>query len=74
MKEFDGLSTHLQEDLINETNSGIVVRDKDHLKEVLTDLYDEFQANGSIACNSTNTEKLSRKGRAEELANLVKSI
>lgn len=74
ISEIEGLNSHLQEDLINETNSGIVVRDKDHLKEVLTDLYDEFQANGSIACNSTNTEKLSRKGRAEELANLVKSI
>lgn len=74
MKEFDGLSTHLQEDLINETNSGIVVRDKQHLSQVLADLYEEFKATGRIACNSTNTEKLSRKGRAEELANLVKSI
>ena len=74
MKEFDGLSTHLQEDLINETNSGIVVRDKQHLSQVLADLYEEFKATGRIDCNSTNTEKLSRKGRAEELANLVKSI
>lgn len=74
MKEFDDLSTHLQEDLINETHSGIVVRDKNHLSQVLTDLYEEFKVNGRIACNSTNTDKLSRKARAEELANLVKRV
>ena len=74
MKEFDDLSTHLQEDLINETHSGIVVRDKNHLSQVLTDLYEEFKVNGRIACNSTNTDKLSRKARTEELANLVKRV
>lgn len=72
--EVEGVSTHLQEDLINETHSGIVVKDKNHLSKVLTDLYDEFTQTGSIACHSINTYKYSRREGAHQLAEVVKTF
>lgn len=63
-----------QIDIINQTNSGIIVRDSAHLLEVLKDLYDEFQATGQIACDSIGVEKYSRKIQVEKLAELIKSI
>ncbi len=70
--EVEGVSTHLQEDLINETHSGIVVKDKNHLSKVLSDLYSEFAQTGSIACHSINTSKYSRREGAHQLAEVVK--
>ena len=72
--EIEGLSTHLQEDLINETNSGVVVRDKQHLIEVLEDLYEEFLANGSIACESKGYERYSRREQTGKVAEIVKAM
>lgn len=70
--EVEGVSTHLQEDLINETHSGIVVKDKNHLSKVLSDLYDEFSQTGSIACHSINTSNYSRREGAHQLAEIIK--
>lgn len=70
--EVEGVSTHLQEDLINETHSGIVVKDKKHLSKVLSDLYSEFTQTGSIACHSINTSKYSRREGAHQLAEIIK--
>lgn len=72
--EIEGVSTHLQEDLITETNSGIVVKNKQHLLNVLIDTYNEFQNNGYVACNSHGIEKYSRKERTGELAEIVNNI
>ena len=72
--EVEGVSTHLQEDLINETHSGIVVKDKNHLSKVLSDLYSEFTQTGSIACHSINTSKYSRREGARQLAEIVKAF
>jgi glycosyltransferase involved in cell wall biosynthesis len=74
LTEFDSESKQLQADLINETNSGIIVRDSHHLLEVLKDLYKEFQATGQIACDSISVEKYSRKIQVEKLAELVKEM
>lgn len=71
IKEIEGLSTHLQEDLIKETNSGIVVKDKNHLTNVLVDLYDEFCQNGKVECNPINIEKYSRKEGVKVLSNII---
>lgn len=70
--EVEGVSTHLQEDLINETHSGIVVKDKNHLSKVLSDLYDEFSQTGSIACHSINTSNYSRREGTHLLAEIIK--
>lgn len=72
--EVEGVSTHMQEDLINETHSGIVVKDKNHLSKVLSDLYDEFSQTGSIACHSINTEKYSRREGTRQLAEIIKQL
>jgi hypothetical protein len=69
-----GTSNQLQADLIAETNSGIAVKDAEHLKKVLADLSEEFERTGQIACHSRNVENYSRKIQTEKLANLIKSI
>ena len=63
-----------QIDIINETNSGVIVKDAAHLKEVLEELYAEFQATGKIACESVGVEKYSRKLQVEKLAELIKTL
>ncbi len=74
IEEFDSESKHLQEDLINETKSGIIVKDANHLLHVLEDLYEEFQTTGQIACNSIGIENYSRKIQVAKLAELIKEI
>ncbi|MEN9998327.1 MAG: hypothetical protein RI922_1317 [Bacteroidota bacterium] len=63
-----------QIDLINQTNSGIIVRDSEHLIEVMEELYAEFQEKGQIACNSIGVENYSRKIQVEKLAKLIKNL
>ncbi|MBO7133757.1 MAG: hypothetical protein J6W06_06355 [Bacteroidales bacterium] len=60
--------------MINETHSGIVVKDKNHLSKVLVDLYSEFTQTGSISCHSTNPSKYSRREGVHQLAEIVKQI
>jgi len=74
IKEIAGCSNHLQEDLIKETNSGIIVKDANHLKTVLEELYNEFIKKGYIECNSIGVEKYSRKIQCEKLAKIIKSL
>ena len=74
IEELASESGQLQADLIQKTNSGIIVKDANHLKEVLNDLYEEFQATGKIACNSEGVENYSRKIQVEKLAEIVKSL
>lgn len=74
LEEFDSESKQLQADLIAETNSGIIVQDAAHLKQVLQDLYTEFEETGSIACNSVGVEKYSRKIQVEKLAQIINTL
>lgn len=74
VKDIGGLSSHLQEDLINETHSGIVVRDKVHLLSVLDELYKEFVSTGSINCTTTGEERFSRKEGARMLAEIISQL
>ena len=74
MDELGSNKKNLQEDIIKETNSGIVVTDSVHLALVLEDCYTEFIEKGSIACSSINIERFSRKIQVEKLATLIKSI
>ena len=67
-------SKQLQADLIKQTNSGIIVKDSQHLRQVLQDLYVEFQATGQIACDSHGVEQFSRKIQVERLAEIIKGI
>ncbi len=75
--EYDGdalANSNPQRDLIQETNSGIIVRDRFHLKEILKELHHEHATKGFIECESKGIEKYSRKIQAERLAGLIKDI
>ena len=50
------------------------MKDAAHLKEVLKELYTEFEEKGIIACNSIGVEKYSRKIQVEKLAEIVKNL
>lgn len=74
LPEFEHISNHLQQDLIIETNSGIVVENEKHLYGVLEELYKEFKDFGFIKCNSHGIEKYSRKKQTEKLAEIIKRV
>ncbi len=65
---------NVQAEMITATNSGIVVRDAQHLLVVLKELWDEFQAKGYIECNSHGIEYYSRRHQTEKLATLIKKV
>ena len=62
------------EEMIEETNSGTVVRDAAHLREVLEELDREFEERRQVACRSAGTEKYSRRVSTESLAGLLKGL
>ncbi len=68
-----GLSDRAQADLIEETHSGTLVRDGDHLREVLSRFSEEFLRAGNIACHSVNTERYSREFQVKKLAELIRN-
>jgi hypothetical protein len=63
-----------QIDMINSTHSGVIVKDREHLKKIVMDLYNEFSQTGIIRCDSVGVEKYSRKIQVEKLAEIVKDI
>ncbi|MBN2777431.1 MAG: hypothetical protein JXR36_07305 [Bacteroidales bacterium] len=64
----------LQEELLLETNSGIIVKNSAHLFRVLDDLYTEFETSKKIDCFSNGIEEYSRRNQAKKLADLIKSV
>lgn len=62
----------MQSYLIQQTNSGVIVKDTKELKEVLTNLVKEFKLMKKIEIRSKNTSQFSRKLRAKELSILIK--
>lgn len=63
-----------QIELINETDSGIILKDSTHLKIVIKNLLKEFKDIGHINCNSINTEKHSRVNQVKQLAEIINNI
>ena len=74
IQESETESKQLQADLIQETNSGNIVKDSNHLIEVLAELHKEFIETGEIACHSKGVENYSRKIQVEQLARIVKLV
>ncbi len=66
-----GLSEHLQADLIQETKSGIVVKDAIHLEQVLDELFSEFEQNRKIENHTIEAENYSRKIQTERLVKII---
>lgn len=73
-KPIKGLSESLQADLIRKTNSGIIVKDREHLHKVLDDLCHEFEEKGYIENHTVGAEMYSRKVQTEKLVRKLKSI
>jgi hypothetical protein len=74
LKGIEGLSTHLQEDLLKLTNGGTVIENEDELPEVLFNYIEEFTKNGKIACRSEGVENYSRTLQIQKLAAIIKTI
>lgn len=69
----DDSSDSLQENIINITSSGHVVRDSKHLLILLNELYIELLKNGSIKCHTNNEQTYSRKSQTKLLAEIIHS-
>ena len=69
--ESSNTNKELQSDLIKDSNSGVLVKNAEHLKEVLMDTISEFKKTKSIKCESKNVSQFSREFRVKELANLI---
>jgi hypothetical protein len=63
-----------QEKVIKETRAGIIIEDKNHLYDVLTELNKEFQQTGNIACETNGYEQYSRKYQAGKLAEIINQL
>lgn len=74
LQETETESKRLQAKMIEETNSGIVVKDSAHLKKILWDLSVELKENGFVKCESVDVEKYSRVKQVEHLAEIVKGV
>ena len=64
----------LQSDLINRTNSGIVVQNSGELNNVILNLLNELEEFNKINCPSIDIDEFSRKKGVSELANVIKSL
>lgn len=73
-KSIKGLSESLQTDLIKKTNSGIIVKDSEHLYNILKDLCNEFEEKSYIENHTIGAENYSRKVQTEKLVNELKQI
>ena len=72
IKDNKNISNILQEDLIQKTNSGIILKDKEDLYHKLLELELEFKKNKMINCKTINSEDYSRKGQVEKISNILK--
>lgn len=70
----ESINDHIQEDIIKETNSGVVVKNSNSLLHVLEDMYSEFITKREIECNSFDTEQYSRKNQAKVLSEVMYSV
>lgn len=69
--DIPNISNQIQYNIIKDSNSGIYIKDKEHLLEFLNTAYDEFGKNRGIKINSTNITKYSRLYQTEKLAHLI---
>ena len=72
--ESDSPNLNMQADLIQETNSGVLVNNHEQLKVEFINLCNEFAKHKKIECNSINTQKFSRRLQVEILSTTFKKI
>ncbi|MDD4148523.1 MAG: glycosyltransferase [Bacteroidales bacterium] len=61
----------IQKEIINDTNSGIVIKNEEDLLKVLIDLNREFKETNMIKCETRNVDKYSRKNMTHELTTVL---
>ena len=64
----------VQEKLIEQTCSGVLVQDQAHLKTVLNALLEEFDTLKKIKCVTKNFEQFSRRASVQKLALIIERI
>jgi len=74
INEYSNYNDHLQQDLIEKTNSGYIIKNTEHLESKLIELQQEMKNIGEIKCHSLNTIEYSRENQAGLLAEIIKSI
>lgn len=62
------------EKLVEDFTCGIVVRDAEHLVDVLRSLYEQFLLNGCIECQSQSSSKYSRRVLASEMVKVLGEV
>ena len=67
-------SETLQEDVLRETNAGIILKDADHLLETLTTLFEEHAATGAIKCDSIHVEQHARSFQTKKMADFLLNL
>lgn len=72
--ESDSPNLSLQADLIQQTNSGMLIEDSSKLNGALTQIAQEFYSQGKVNCTSINVGQFSRRERTSQLAEIVKNI
>jgi len=73
LKEVNGMSNSLQEDLIRDKNAGFIVRNSGHLVEIIESCYSEFKEKGYVSSNTKNSDEFSRRNQVKKLAELILS-
>jgi glycosyltransferase involved in cell wall biosynthesis len=68
------MNRRVQEDMIRATQSGVIIRDREHLVDTLSVLYREFLEKKRIACNSVGTEAYSRESHARTMAEIMRGV
>ena len=61
-----------QIDIITKANAGIIVKDAADLTNTFAELYNEFQIQKSISCNSGEIDSYSRNKQIEKLCEILK--
>lgn len=74
IEEHNTISNSLQEDLLEECNAGIAVKNPQHLKELLLDFQEEFSKNKMIQNHSKGFEIYSRQAQTQKLAGIIHQI
>lgn len=70
--ESDSPNLSLQADLIQQTNSGMLIEDSSKLNVALTQLAEEFYSQGKVNCMSNNVGQFSRRERTRQLVEIIK--
>ena len=73
MGEFHFSEKNPQAELIRKTDAGIIVQDAHQLHSTLLSLYQEFEENREVLCNSVNVELYSRKLQSKQFCEVIKS-